>query len=72
MHEDIISNALCQAKVISLCKGKGGKSDPASYRLISLTDVAGKVLERIIVGELSTYITTQLIISMGSCLIALQ
>jgi hypothetical protein len=58
MHQDTIPDAWRQAKVVPLYKGKGNKSDPASYRPISLTAVASKLLERIIADELSTYMSS--------------
>ena len=58
MHQDTIPDAWRQAKVVPLYKGKGSKSDPASYRPISLTAVASKLLERIIADELSTYMSS--------------
>ena len=36
------------AKVIPIYKGKGDKTDPNSYRPISLTSYVGKVLERLL------------------------
>ena len=39
------------AKVIPLYKGKGNKSDATSYRPVSLTSVACKLLERLIITQ---------------------
>ena len=41
-----------QAKVIPLFKGKGDKSNPSNYRPISLTVIACKILESIIVTQM--------------------
>ena len=41
------------AKIISLYKGKGSRDASSSYRPISLTNVACKVMERLIVVELT-------------------
>ena len=51
-----IPDALRQAKVIALYKGKGDKMDPSSYRPISLTAVACKVLERVVVDQMRHYL----------------
>jgi hypothetical protein len=51
------------SKVIPLYKGKGDKSSPSSYRPISLTAIACKVLERIVVDQLRTYLTDNSLIS---------
>ena len=45
-----------QAKVIALYKDKGDKMDPSSYRHISLTAVACKVLERVVVDQMRHYL----------------
>ena len=45
-----------RAKVIPLNKGKGDKSAASSYRPISLTCVACKILERLIVKSLTSYL----------------
>ena len=44
------------ATVIVLYKGKGDKLSACSYRPISLTNVACKILERIMVRSLTTYL----------------
>ena len=43
------------AKVYPLYKGKGKRSSASSYRPISLTSVASKILERLFVKGLSSY-----------------
>ena len=44
------------AKVIPLYKGKGNKSDATSYRPVSLTSVACKLLERLITQRIKEYL----------------
>ena len=43
-------------KVIPLYKGKGNKSDTTSYRPVSLTSVACKLLERLITQQIKEYL----------------
>ena len=45
-----------QAKVIPLFKGKGDKSNPSNYCPISLTVIAYKILERIIMTQMRDYL----------------
>ena len=45
------------AKVVPLFKGKGQKSCVSSYRPISLTDVACKLLERLVADQIKTFWT---------------
>ena len=45
-----------QAKVISHFKCKGDKSNPSNYRTISLTMIACKILDSIIVAQLRDYL----------------
>ena len=47
------------AKVIPLYKGKGSKDAPSSYRPISLINVACKIMERIVVNSLNTYLESK-------------
>ena len=47
------------AKVIPLYKGKGIRDASSSYRPISLTNVACKVMERLIVVELTHYLESK-------------
>ncbi len=47
------------AKIIALYKGKGDVAAPSSYRPISLTCVACKILERMIVRSLDAYLETK-------------
>ena len=35
---------------------KGRKEDPGKYRLVSLTSVPGKVMEQIILGEITQHV----------------
>jgi Reverse transcriptase (RNA-dependent DNA polymerase) len=46
------------AKVIPLYKGKGERTCPSSYRPISLTAVACKILERLVVDQMSDYLSS--------------
>ena len=48
IYQAQIPSAWKQAKVVALYKGKDEKTDSSSYRGISLTYVASKVLERIV------------------------
>ena len=43
------------ANITPLCKGKDDKQVASSYRPISLTDVACKILERIVARAISTF-----------------
>ena len=56
IHQACIPGDSRQAKVIALYKGKGHKADPSSYISISLTAVASKVLERIVVLQLCDFL----------------
>lgn len=57
VHQQCLPNEWRLAKVIPLYKGKGDRSDPSAYRPISLTSVACKVLERIVVDQLRSFLT---------------
>ena len=50
----MVINHLCI--ILALYKGKGHKVDLSSYRAISLTAVASKVLERIVVQQLRDFL----------------
>ena len=52
-----------KAKVIPIFKGKEEKSSPSSYRPISLTNNACKILERIVSAQLSDYLERNNILS---------
>ena len=52
IHQACIPDDWRQAKIIALRTEKGHKADPSSYWSISLTAVANKVLERIVVQQL--------------------
>jgi hypothetical protein len=56
LHQQRIPDEWRTAKVVPLYKGKGSKNDASSYRPISLTSTAGKVLERIVVDQLRSYL----------------
>ena len=51
------------AIVSPIYKQKGKKSDPSNYRPVSLTCVIGKMLERIIKEQLTTYLETNQLIT---------
>ena len=53
------------AKVIALYKGKGDVAAASLYRPISLTCVASKILEQIIVRSLDTYLETKAMVIDG-------
>ena len=44
------------ATIVPIYKQKGSRSDPGNYRPVSLTNVAGKLLERVVKNELTTHI----------------
>ena len=56
LHQGILPNAWKIARVILLYKGRGSKEAASSYRPISLTNVAGKSLERIIARSFNDYL----------------
>lgn len=57
LHQAVIPDAFRLAKVIPLYKGKGEKNAASSYRPISLTAVACKVLERIVADKIRIFLT---------------
>ena len=57
VHQGKIPDAWRQAKIIPLYKGKGSKTSPSSYRPISLTSIASKLLERIVASQLQDYLS---------------
>jgi hypothetical protein len=57
LHYRCIPDEWRLAKVIALYKGKGDRSLPASYRPISLTSVACKVMERLVVDQLRKHLS---------------
>ncbi len=57
LHQQRIPDEWRMAKVIPLYKGKGDRTDSASYRPISLTAIACKVLERLVVDQLRLFLT---------------
>jgi hypothetical protein len=63
MHQGRIPTAWKRANITPLYKGKGVKSLPSSYRPISLTCVACKILERIVVSQIQSYLLDNNLIS---------
>jgi hypothetical protein len=63
IQQAVIPDDWRQAKVVSLYKGKGERSSPSSYRGISLTSVASKVLERIVVDCMRDYLLNNSLIN---------
>ena len=57
LHQAGVPDVWKQAKVIAIYKSKDDKNDASSYRPISLTAVACKVLERMIGDQLQTLLT---------------
>ena len=55
LHQKCIPDAWRLAHVTPLYKGKGDKTSPSAYRPISLTDVACKLLERLVASEIRLY-----------------
>ena len=51
------------AVVTPIYKNKGKKSDPCNYRPVSLTNVIGKVMERVVKEQLTTYLEKNELIS---------
>ena len=51
------------AVVTPIYKNKGKKSDPCNYRPVSLTSVIGKVMERVVKEQLTTYLEKNGLIS---------
>ena len=51
------------AVVTPIYKNKGKKSDPCNYRPVSLTNVIGKVMERVVKEQLTTYLEKNKLIS---------
>ena len=56
LFEGIFSSVWKEAVVIPLYKGKGPKNSPHSYRPISLCQCFGKILERVVQTQLTSYI----------------
>ena len=44
------------ATIVPIYKQKGSRTDPGNYRPVSLTSVAGKLLERVVKNELTTHV----------------
>ena len=57
IHQERIPNDWKRAKVTAIFKGKGDTTDPSNYRPISLTAVAFKMLERIVVGQMQQHLS---------------
>jgi Reverse transcriptase (RNA-dependent DNA polymerase) len=55
LHQGVIPDMWRQAKIIPLYKGKDSRLAPSSYRPISLTDVACKLLERIVAKQIQSF-----------------
>ena len=51
------------ATVTPIYKQKGSRSDPGNYRPVSLTNVAGKLLERIVKNEITAHIESNNLMS---------
>ena len=51
------------ARIVPIFKGKGSRQDPKSYRPVSLCNVFGKCLERLIIEQLVDYIEHNNILS---------
>ena len=51
------------AKIMPIYKGKGDRNMASSYRPISLTNIAGKILERIVSTSLSDYLESNELLS---------
>ena len=62
LHQARVPDVEKQAKVIAIYKGKEDKNDASSYRPISFTAVACKVLERIIDDQLQTFLMDKLLL----------
>ena len=52
-----------EASVTPIYKQKGSKSEPGNYRPVSLTNVIGKLMERIVKNELTTHIESNKLMS---------
>ena len=63
LYQRKIPDSWREARVIPLYKGKGEKNKPSSYRLISLTLVACKALERIIADKIQDYLNKHSLIN---------
>ena len=51
------------ASVTPIYKGKGSKSEPGNYRPVSLTNVIGKVMERIVKEQLTHFVESNALLS---------
>lgn len=56
LHSGIFPSVWKHSVVMPLYKGKGEKSQPTSYRPISLSSCIGKILEKIVQGQLVAYL----------------
>ena len=61
IHQARIPDDWRQAKEIHLFKGKEDKSNPSNYRPISLTVIACKILESIILTQISDYLENNIL-----------
>ena len=48
----VFPSAWKRARGVALYKGKGDRADPSNYRLISITSVAARAAERVVLGHL--------------------
>jgi hypothetical protein len=65
LHQRCIPDMWRKAIVISLYKGKGGRTCASSYRPISLTDIASKCLERLIADQIRKFLNLHSLIHNG-------
>jgi hypothetical protein len=62
LYQEALPDARRLAKVIALYKGKGDRSVASSYRPISLTAVACKVLERLVADQVRSFLLNNTLI----------
>lgn len=59
----VVPRVCRQANVVALYKGKGSRSDAASYRPISITSTIARLFERVILARLTAYADAKSILS---------
>ena len=52
-----------EASITPIYKQKGSKADPGNYRPVSLTNVVGKLMERIVKNEMTEYVESNKLMS---------